>query len=84
VHDHQFGDRDDDPTKPDAPDAILANATLRFVEGARHIGVAVPLLCRLEGNERRYFAGRLAEDVRDFAEAAAAFADLVTFIGGEG
>jgi hypothetical protein len=78
---HNYGDERDDPTRPDSPDSILADATLRFCEGARHIGVAVPLLCRLAGDERRYFAGRLKEDVAAFARDAYAFAELVGFIG---
>ena len=81
---HYFGERDDDPTKPDSPDAILANATLRFTEGARHIGIAIPLLCRLAGNDRRYFAGRLAEDIVAFARDVDDFAALVQFAAGEG
>lgn len=79
---HHFGDEHDDPTRPDSPDAILANATLRFTEGARHIGIAVPLLCRLAGNDRRYFAGRLAEDIVAFARDADDFAALVQFAAG--
>jgi len=79
---HNFGDKDDDPTIPGTPDAILANATLRFTEGARHIGVAVPLLCRLAGNDRRYYAGRLAEDIIAFARDVDDFAALVVFAAG--
>lgn len=79
ANNHQYGDEHDDPTRPDSPDSILANATLRFTEGARHIGVAVPLLCRLTGHERRYFAGRLSEDIVSFARDADDFAALVAF-----
>lgn len=79
---HNYGDKDDDPTRPDSPDAILANATLRFTEGARHIGVAVPLLCRLAGNDRRYFGGRLQEDIVAFARDVDDFAALVGFACG--
>ena len=82
-HDHSYGDKDADPTVPGAPDSILANATLRFAEGARHIGVAVPLLQRLAGDERRYFAGRLATDIRKFSNSVAGLAELVELHGGE-
>jgi len=77
-----LGDRDDDPTKPDCLDAILANAALRFIEGARSIGVAVPLLCRLADSDREYFAGRLADDIDEFLESSRGFAELVRFAGG--
>lgn len=81
--DHNYGEKDDDPTIPGTPDSILANATLRFAEGARHIGVAVPLLQRLAGDERRYFAGRLANDIRAFSGSVSGFAELVALHGGE-
>jgi len=48
VSDHNYGDKDDDPTVPGTPESILANATLRFFEGARHIGIAVPLCSDLQ------------------------------------
>lgn len=81
--DHNYGEKDDDPTVPGTPDSILANATLRFAEGARHIGIAVPLLQRLAGDERRYFAGRLADDIREFSQSTIGFATLVELHGGK-
>lgn len=78
-----YGNPDSDPTIPGTPESILANATLRFAEGARHIGVAVPLLQRLAGDERRYFAGRLADDIREFAQSSIGYATLVELHGGE-
>lgn len=81
---HNFGDTDDDPTRPDSPDAILFNAVLRFNEGARDISTAAPLLCRLAGNERSYFAGRLAEDIVAFARDVEDLAALVIFAAGAG
>lgn len=83
MSDHNYGDKDDDPTQPGTPESILANATLRFIEGWRHIGVAVPLLQRVAGDERRYFAGRLAEDIRRHCESGIGFAALVELHGGE-
>lgn len=80
---HSLGDHDDDITDPDCLTAILANATLQFAEGARHLGVAVPLLWRLQGNERAYLAGRLAEDIRTHAKASEGLAELVEFIAGK-
>lgn len=82
-HHHELGEKDNDPTQPGTPESILFNATLRFAEGARHIGVAVPLLQRLAGDERRYFAGRLADDIREFSQSAIGFATLVELHGGE-
>lgn len=81
--DHHYGDEHDDPTSPGTPESILANATLRFAENARHIGIAVPLLQRLSGDERRHFASRLAQDIRAFAESAIGYATLVELHGGE-
>lgn len=83
MSDHYLGDKDDDPTQPGTPESILANATLRFAEGARHIGLAVPLLQRLAGDERRYFARRLAGDIRKFSEDGIGYATLVELHSGE-
>ena len=83
MSDHNYGDKDDDPTVPGTPESILANATLRFFEGARHIGIAVPLLQRLAGDERRHFACRLAIDIRKFCESGIGFATLVELHSGE-
>lgn len=83
MSDHEFGDKDDDPTIPGSPESILENATLRLAEGWRHIGVAVPLLQKLAGDERRYFARRLANDIRAHAWSAIGYATLVELHGGE-
>ena len=80
---HQYGDERDEPTTPGTPESILANATLRFAESARHIGVAVPLLQRLSGHERRHLASRLAQDIRAFSESILGYATLVELHGGE-
>lgn len=78
---HHYGDDHDDATKPDSPDAILANATLQFVEGARNIGISIPLLCRLADSEREHFASCLADDIIKFAKRVEGFAELVRFTG---
>lgn len=78
-----YGNSDSDPTIPGSPESILENATLRLAEGWRHIGVAVPLLQKLAGDERRYFARRLADDIRAHAWSAIGYATLVELHGGE-
>jgi hypothetical protein len=75
--DHNFGDKDDDTTRPETPGSLVARTLERFRSSAESICRAVPLLELTEGEDRKRFGAGLAADIDEFAEAAK---DLATFV----
>jgi hypothetical protein len=63
-----FDDADDPITVAETPLALLCRTLERFASGAEAIQRAIPLLEKLDGPEREYFAARLADDVLEFGQ----------------
>lgn len=74
---------DDDPTRPETPAALRARVGEQLVSNAQSIARAAALLDLLEGAEREYFAGRLADDADEHATAVHDYAAAIRFAGRE-
>jgi len=72
---------DDDPTDPGTPAGIRAAAATQLAIGIAHVARAVPLLEEIEGSDREYFAGRLADDLAEMLKEGAGLVELIRFAG---
>lgn len=74
---------DDDPTRPETLAALRARVGEQLVTNAQSIARAAALLDLLNGSEREYFAGRLADDAEEHADAIRDYAAAIRFAGTE-
>jgi len=72
---------DDDPTRPETPANLRARSGEQLARSAESICRAIGLLELLGGSEREYFAGRLADDIDEFAAGARDLATAVRCAG---